>query len=130
MSSHRVDLISLFGGVIFLSFGVVGLLHGLGWIDQGALVWVAVVGAVGLGAAGLGASTLAAFRPTLTPAPTASASADPVPSDPVPADPVPREAGQSNPVPREAGQSNPVQSDPVPSAREGEADTDEEVVSM
>ena len=64
MSSHRVDPLSLFGGVLFLSFGVVGLLHSAGWIDRGAPVWAAVAAVAGLGALGVGLSLRAALAST------------------------------------------------------------------
>lgn len=52
MSSHRIDAVSLVGGVVFLSFGLVGLLRSAGWIEHGAVFWVAVVLTAGLGCAG------------------------------------------------------------------------------
>lgn len=52
MSSHRIDPVSLVGAVVFLSFGLVGLLRSAGWIEHGAVFWVAVVMAAGLGCAG------------------------------------------------------------------------------
>jgi hypothetical protein len=53
VSSHRLDPVSLVGGVVFLSLGIVGLLHAGGQIDSGAVLWAAVVTVVGLGAVGL-----------------------------------------------------------------------------
>ena len=52
MSSHRMDPVSLIGAVVFLSFGIVGLLRGVGWIEHGSVFWVAVVTAAGLGCVG------------------------------------------------------------------------------
>lgn len=52
MSSHRIDLLSLVGAVLFLSFGAVGLLRSIGWIEHGAVFWVAVVALAGLGCVG------------------------------------------------------------------------------
>jgi hypothetical protein len=59
VASHKVDFISLVGGVVFVGFGVVGLLRGAGWIEGGSLFWAAVVVVAGLGALGVAASLLA-----------------------------------------------------------------------
>jgi hypothetical protein len=53
VSSHRLDPVSLVGGVVFLSLGAVGLLQAAGTIDSGAALWAAVASVVGLGVAGL-----------------------------------------------------------------------------
>lgn len=81
MSSHRVDVISLFGGVVFLSFGVVGLLHATGSIDSGAPVWVAVAMAAGLGVLGIALSVRAALAGEPTVAGDATVVDDPVGHD-------------------------------------------------
>lgn len=52
MASHRMDPVSLIGAVVFLSFGLVGLLRGVGWIEHGSVFWVAVVSVAGLGCVG------------------------------------------------------------------------------
>lgn len=52
MSSHRIDILSLVGAVVFLSFGLTGLLRSAGWIDNGAVLWAAITTLAGLGCIG------------------------------------------------------------------------------
>ena len=64
MADHKLDLVSLVGGVVFLAFGIVGLLHGAGWIEGGSLFWAAVVVVAGLGAVGVARSVAGLLRVT------------------------------------------------------------------
>ena len=52
MSSHRIDILSLVGAVVFLSFGLVSLLRSSGWIEHGAVLWAAIATLAGLGCIG------------------------------------------------------------------------------
>jgi hypothetical protein len=62
VSDHRTDVLSLLAGVVFASFGFVGLLHAVGLIDDRAPVWVVVVGAGALGLCGIGLSLRSVWR--------------------------------------------------------------------
>ncbi|HMG43488.1 MAG TPA: hypothetical protein VK611_19310 [Acidimicrobiales bacterium] len=64
MTRHELDPVSLVGGILFLAFGVVGLLHGAGWIEGGSLFWAAVVVLAGLGAVGVARSVVGLLRVT------------------------------------------------------------------
>jgi hypothetical protein len=52
VSSHRIDLVSLIGAVVFLSVGLVGVARSAGWIEHGAGLWAAIATLAGLGGVG------------------------------------------------------------------------------